>query len=791
MIYDGTIAIATGLSASSKTWKNEKTTWGSFVERIYNDVKTSETLDQFLKAPKDEQGQIKDVGGYVGGFLLNGRRKPENVLYRQLLTLDIDFAHDNFWDDFLMVFDNAAILHATHKSSVTNRRYRLLMPLSREVSSEEYIAIARKVAGFLNIDLFDNTTFETNRLMFWPSTPIDQEYYCVDQDGPWVDADKILATYNNWHDSSEWPTAISSNATIKSAISKQEDPCEKKGIVGIFCRTYSIEAAIEAFLSDVYVPATDGRYSYTKGSTSAGLTVYDGMFAYSHHSTDPACSRLCNAFDLVRIHKYGHMDGEHEKTTVNSKSYKAMEEFAASDSPTKRTIATEKFAEARFEFIDEFKDAEMDISWTDQLEANTRGDYENSATNINIILQNDHMLKGAFNLNLFDNKRYVTHSLPWRKVQGVETLRDVDYAGVRNYVETVYGVVASGKIDDALALEFEKASFHPIKEYIMSVVWDGKPRIETLMIDYFGTEDNKYTRASIKKTLVGAIARIMEPGIKFDLVLTIIGGQGTGKSTFVKKLGKEWFSDTFLTVQGKEALEQIQGAWIIEMAELSGLRKAEVETVKHFISKYEDMYRPAYGRVTETYKRQCIFIGTTNNKDFLRDPSGNRRFMPIDVNPNMMQKSVFTDLTPFEVDQIWAEAFVLYKKGELLYLVGDEEMIAKEEQRNHIETDERRGIIDDYVNTLLPTDWDTYDIFKRKDWLSNPEMSVRGTVERVFVCIAEIWCECLGKDKTEMSRYNTRDINEVMKSLNDWEFINSTKNFNHYGKQKYYARRLD
>ena len=203
------------------------------------------------------------------------------------------------------------------------------------------------------------------------------------------------------------------------------------------------------------------------------------------------------------------------------------------------------------------------------------------------------------------------------------------------------------------------------------------------------------------------------------------------------------------------------------------------------------MYRPAYGRVTETYKRQCIFIGTTNNKDFLRDPTGNRRFMPIDVNVSKMKKSVFDDLIPYEVDQIWAEAHELYKKGELLYLVGDEEEIAREEQRNHVETDERKGIIEDYLNVLLPKDWDTYDIFKRKDRLNNNELSVKGTEERIFVCIAEVWCECLGKDKTEMSRYNTRDINEVMKSLNDWEFVNSTKNFANYGKQKYYAKRLD
>ena len=166
--------------------------------------------------------------------------------------------------------------------------------------------------------------------------------------------------------------------------------------------------------------------------------------------------------------------------------------------------------------------------------------------------------------------------------------------------------------------------------------------------------------------MAAAVARVFEPGIKFDTALILVGEQGTYKSTFVKKLGMEWFSDTFTTVQGKESFEQIQGAWLIEMAELSGLKKAEVESIKHYISKREDMFRPAYGRTVETYKRQCVFFGTTNNKDFLRDPTGNRRFMPIDVRPEYATKSVNDDLTQDEVNQIWAEAYQLYLAKEPL-----------------------------------------------------------------------------------------------------------------------------
>lgn len=787
--HDGHINIAVGLSAGSKYWKNTKMLWSELVAKLSEATKTAETYKQFIGASKAEQGKIKDVGGFVGGFLNNGRRNKTDVLYRQLITLDIDFSHSDFWWDFTMLFSCAACIHSTHKSTDSKPRHRLIIPIDREVSQEEYQAISRKIAGDMNIDLFDPSTFDVNRLMFWPSVSCDMNYYFDYQDGEFLSADYILSLYNDWHDTNEWPVVSAHIDSIQSQIKKQEDPEEKKGIIGVFCRTYTIQEAIATFLADEYEEIGDNRYTYTKGSTAGGMITYDDKFAYSHHGTDPASGRLCNAFDLVRIHMFGHLDTGKEKNESDKKSFKAMEEFAAKDTATKRKIAEEKFAEAKYEFAENTEiDEEYDNSWVEELEANTKGEYNSSANNINLIIQNDQLLRNAFKLNIFDKKRYVVHSLPWRKIDKIEPLRDVDYAGVRNYIECVYGIVSSQKVDDALSLEFEKKSFHPIVDYIKSLEWDGKERVNTLLIDYFGAEDNEYTRAAIRKMLCAAVARVFEPGVKYDLVLILAGEQGTYKSTFVKKLGMDWFSDTFTTMQGKEAFEQIQGAWIIEMAELSGLKKAEVETIKHFVAKRDDSFRPAYGRVVETYKRQCVFFGTTNSKDFLRDPTGNRRFMPIDVRQEYITKSVVDDLTEDEIHQIWAEAYQLYLNGEPLFLVGDEDAIAKIEQHKHAEADERKGIIEEYLNKKYPDNWDSMDIYERRTWLDDP-IAKNGTMQKDFVCVAEIWCECLGKDKTDMSRYNTREINEILKALPEWESITSTKNFAIYGKQKYYKRK--
>ena len=541
------------------------------------------------------------------------------------------------------MISNAAVLR---KPCCISGRKRSVTFIARV---SEYEAIARRVAGEIGLQYFDNTTFQVNRLMFWPSTPKDIEYYVRVQDGEWLDADKVLATYDDWRNILEWPTVTTFQAKLNDALNRQEDPEAKEGIIGAFCRAYSIQDAIETFIPDIYTPTATGRYSFTKGSTSGGLVIYDNKFAYSHHSTDPAGGRLCNAFDLIRIHKFGHLDVNTKSTKDSTKrSFKKMEDLIINDINVKKQIISDNTS------------YNLDgADWIEKLELDRSGKYVNSASNINIILRNDDFLKDAFSYNTFDRKKYINKSVPWRDIPKREPVRDVDYAGLRNYIEVVYNIVSSAKIDDAVQLEFERNAFHPIQEYLKSLSWDGIPRVDTVFIDYLGAVDSIYTREAANIMFAAAVYRVFEPGIKFDLVITVIGPQGTGKSTFFKKLGRSWFSDTFTTFQGKEAFEQIQGVWLLEMGELSGLRKADIEAVKSFISKGEDMYRPAYGRTVEVYPRQCIFVGTTNEPDFLLDPTGNRRFIPIDSHPEKATKSIFNDLDD-EIDQLWAEAYQIY-----------------------------------------------------------------------------------------------------------------------------------
>ena len=794
MKNDGKLDIAIGLSVKTRSWKNKNVKWSWLVTKLTTAHKTNETFREYHSSSKDDRDKIKDVGGYVGGYLYKGKRSPQNVNYRQLVTLDLDYAHAFFWDDFLLEFNNAAVLHATHSHSANNSRYRLIMPLSREVSADEYVAISRKIAGRLGVELFDNTTFETNRLMFWPSCSSDVEYYAKHQDGLWVDADDILASYTDWTDTSTWPTSQKNLQEVRDRSKKQEDPDAKKGVIGAFCRTYSISEVIEKYLKDVYTDADeDNRYTYKKGSTSSGLVVYDDKYAYSHHGTDPCGGKLSNAFDLVRLHKFGYLDSNPDLTPSKTASYKHMERMVLEDKEVKKTIASENFASSKYDFADSLdakpEPSDEDLKWTEELEINTRGEYVSSATNINLILKHDSYLSDNFKHNEFDHKIYVFNSLPWRRIHRPEPIRDVDLSGIRNYLESIYGIVGQAKIKDALILESERNNYHPVRDYLSSVHWDGTKRLDTFLIDYFGTEDSIYHRESIRLTMVAAVARIFDPGIKFDLMLVLVGEQGTGKSTFIYKFGRGWSSDSFLTVNGKEAFEQLQGSWLIEMAELAGIRKADVEATKHFISKQEDKFRKAYGEVQETHPRQCVFIGTTNDYTFLRDATGNRRFMPVDIGTKTPRKSIF-DIKNSTIDLIWAEAVEMYRKGQKLTLSDDANAIAKVEQHAHSSVDEKSGIIEKFLYKPLPSNWDDVEIDDRRLFFDDP-LSAEGTVERTHVCVAEIWCECLGKPKSDMDRYKTREIHDIMRLMDAWERSSSTKNFPIYGKQKFYVKKAD
>lgn len=785
--------IAIGKSRWDTQWKNKTMTWSELLNRLKETTRTHETVEEYKAMSKDDQGRIKDIGGFVGGHLIEGRRLKGNVKNRSLVTLDVDYANSEFWGDFTMFNDYAAALYSTHKHTPESPRLRLIIPLRRSVTPEQYEAIARRVAESINIELFDDTTYQPSRLMYWPSTPKNGEYIFEVQKGPMLDPQEILDTYDDWRDCSYWPESSRSQKKRKSLKDKQEDPLTKKGAIGAFCRTYTVCEAIETFLSDVYESCDIAdRYTYIAGSTSAGLVTYEDKYAYSNHSTDPAGEQLCNAYDLVRIHKFGHLD---EKASPNMRptslpSYKEMLKFIENDPKTKKTIVREGIQFQKDDFAD-VDISDYDDSWIDKLEIE-RGRVASSIDNVTIILENDPHLKNVYAYDEFDHMEVALKSMPWRQVNNKKErpLRDSDDSNLRHYLEQNYKITGKEKVRDAIRVVASRNTFHPVREYLESCQWDGVERVDTLLIDYLGAEDSEYTRAVTHKTLVAAVARALEPGCKFDYMLTLSGPQGIGKSTLFGRLGGDWFSDSLTSVTGKESYEQLQGVWIMEMGELSAMKKSEVEATKQFLSKQEDRYRKAYGERVEPYPRHNIFVGTTNEKQFLRDDTGGRRFWVVDlINPP--KRNLFVELDEDTVSKIWAEAKTYYELGEELDLDPKMKEVAKAMQEAHGEDSPKLGMIIQYLDTLLPKNWAEMDLYQRRSFLQGDTFTAagEGEVVREKVCAAEIWCEVFDKRLGDLNNYEAKEINKMLDRLPEWEKVKYPIKFGRlYGQQRGYRK---
>ncbi|AKA68527.1 virulence-associated E family protein [Clostridium scatologenes] len=794
--YDGSITLATGKSRHEKHWKNKNMLYSELVEKLSNTTRTPETYVEYKKMPKSERDRIKDVGGFVGGSLKNGRRKAENVANRTLLTLDLDYVNGDIWSSIELLWDFGCLMYSTHTHAPDNQRLRLIIPLSRPVLPDEYQAIARMVANDLGIDQFDDTTYEPCRLMYWPSTSSNGEYVFKVQDLKWLDPDEVLTRYTfGWQDVSYWPESSRARAKINTAIKKQEDPLEKKGVIGAFCRTYTITEVIEELLKDVYVPgADDTRYTYAEGSTTGGVVIYEDKFSYSHHGTDPTSGILCNAFDLVRIHKFGALDDDaKEDTPVNRlPSFTRMSEFAANDEKVIQTLGKERMEKAQEDFDTIIPDEEIDTEWVKDLVYTEQGKLRSTISNFLLIIENEPLLKGRIAYNEFSNRAVVTNQLPWRNKNNKADWNDTDDSGLREFIEKYYKISSTAKCADALALSFENHSIHPVKEYLNNLFWDGIKRIDTLLIDYLGAEDNNYVRTVTRKILVAAVARVFVPGIKFDNMPVLSGPQGIGKSTIIKKLGKDWYSDSLTTVSGKEAYEQLQGVWLLEMGEMMATKKADIEATKQFLSKQEDIYRVAYGRRTSRFPRQCVFIGTTNDREFLRDKTGNRRFWPVDVGVATQSKNVFKDLTDYEIDQVWAEAVMLWNDKEPLYLSKDELKEAEKQQEAHSEESAKAGLIEEYLNRSITDNWYSLGLSERRNYIHGSDFGdlPEGNILRSKTCVMEIWCELFNGDPKSLTPIQSREINDILKGLKGWEKNIAPLSFGKiYGKQRAYTRK--
>ena len=740
------LAIVTAAKRDSLHWKQSAITWEEL---------TSWGTDPATK---------KECGNYMMGELAETtvvhktdskrctglHRTASAVISRSALTLDADHKCKGLPDKVAMLSDWAHWVHTTHSSTPSEPRYRLVLPLSRTVTPEEYFALANVVLDRLGREQFDPTTVQPSRYMFKPAMQHPDWYESRVVDGEVLDVEEMLAEFD-----------MAALPTPKPHHNKR-DPFSLEGVVGAFNRVYEdLDELIEDYALP-YVNAGADRWQLIGASSEPGVgQVAPGLF-YSHHANDPAWGQTASAFDLVRLHRFADLDfTTNDSTPINRRpSHEAMLTLASKD---KRVVAET----LGMEFTDDPDDEDApprddSKDWKLNLSFNARtGKFNDTIGNWDLIRDHDPVFSRLrYNMMTFSPETNI--DLPWRTLASTGPMFDpVDRSSLAHYLEREYGVrMARSFIDELIDTSAHKHRYHPVQEYLDSLKWDGVPRVEECLPGV--REQTEFTRLAARKALVAAVARVLNPGVKADLSLVLFGPEGVGKTWWISKLARGWDA-TLGRLDSKDTLLIMQRSWIMVADEGHSIRKADADAQKEFLTRTHDIFRMPYDREARLYPRRCVIWSTTNDEIFLRRQEGNRRFLIVRC-PDQVD---FDSMTPEYVDQLWAEAVHLWRSGEPLFLDTEQSAEAKDEREQYTEEDALAGLIHEWLETPVPANYESMSLEERQLWRLNASEGFEhdGTVDIDQVCTMQVWVEVLGRRIGEHKRIDLLEIAEALKSL--------------------------
>ena len=400
------------------------------------------------------------------------------------------------------------------------------------------------------------------------------------------------------------------------------------------------------------------------------------------------------------------------------------------------------------------------------LESTEKGGVRNSIRNCLTVFQNDPLLSGAIAKNLLTERIDIIKPIGYHRTGTAITDTDMNYLLL--YLEETYGLTSEKKIAAAIGIVANENGYHPIRDYLNGLSWDGTERIRTCLHHFLGADSDQYTYEALRLFLLGAIHRAFHPGCKFEVMLCLVGGQGAGKSTFFRLLAvkDEWLSDDLRKLDDDNVYRKLQGHWIIEMSEMIATANAKsIEEIKSFLSRQKEVYKIPYETHPEDRLRQCVFGGTSNALDFLPlDRSGNRRFLPVMVYPEQAEVHILDDEAASRayMEQLWAEAMTIYRSGDFK-LSFSPEMVRylKEHQRDFMPEDTKAGMIQAYLDRYTGS----------------------------IVCSKQLFREALNHPFDEPKQWEIREINDIMNHcVTGWHYFSNPRMFPEYGRQKGWER---
>lgn len=847
--------------------KNQRLTWAELREKLSTPSVDSITKAQYDKLPVTEQVKLKNKGYFTSSQFEKGKRNIKSIVpFKSLIAWDIDkptveqFAElINPDPDFSALTPYEHFVYTTRSHNKAHPRARVVIPLYKEVDLDTADAVSRILAEKFDAKMVavDPVSYRPAQIMYMPSISADQrsDFITHHNQGRLLDAhaDVLDLWDRDWKNPELLPRGEREEAPRESMIGKVQHPTEKRGWVGAFCRTISVIDGL-FMLSEFYEPAEDGpdptRWSYIKGTSRGGVLAYseDDRF-YSNHSSDPCYMQNLTIFDGFRIHLFGHLDDDSDGETdvTKSKSYLAMIEHIKTDpefEAVRHAYAAENYdvdamaddAEFEAELEDEPKTpavevsaaAEPEVDLLKLLDFTESGQVRKTIHNIALILEHDKRFKGAFRFNEMTRRVVVTRRISAKRLnlrtpdidaESGDPMTDNIRTTVRRIMSAPNRKDKEGKTlagwglqvgDDDLAKAIDEVAhargFHPVRQFLQGLEWDGVSRLRSMLHTYWHIPlDNTGYHAEVaEKTLVAAVARVFEPGHKFDYMVIFEGLTGYGKSTACKLLAvrPEWFTEFTADLDKNErVIENVVGKWIIEWPELSSMTKAESESVKALLSSSGRTGRLAFRREQEDFKLQGVFFGTTNEDEYLRDKTGNRRYWPVKITAGRM---IDTEGLRRDMPQIWAEVYQVYlwyrrqfPKSDYpdlpLFLTGDAKTAAEFLQQQRMV----KGIEEIWEGQIY-------------EWLEKPvsehelqtelESSVDDDLDdsadnskkllRQRVCIAQVATSCLGLEMRRVSRIERDIISRILAVAPGWTTAPNPLRFGKYGRQKGWVRKV-